>query len=96
MNPLFWDLPETFLLETFLQGSGRHAYQYLSFPAGQRNCAADKCIHTVIKTVIITFVERVKIQIVNKVCDDDQKKFCSDVFNLGATNPCLSSFCVNS
>lgn len=67
MNPLFWDLPEQILPERFLQGSGKHAYQYLPFSAGQRNCAAEKCIHTVIKTIIITFVERVKIKIVNKV-----------------------------
>ena len=55
------------LPERFLQGSGKHAYQYLPFSAGQRNCAAEKCIHTVIKTIIITFVERVNIKIVNKV-----------------------------
>ena len=66
-NPLFWDLPGKFMPERFLQGSGKHAYQYLPFSAGQRNCPAEKFIHTVIKTAIITFVERVKIKIVNKV-----------------------------
>ena len=64
-NPLYWELPDKFMPERFIEGCGKHLYQYLPFSTGHRMCPAKKFMMTMIKTVVITFVERVKIRTVN-------------------------------
>jgi len=64
-NPLYWELPDKFMPERFIEGCGKHLYQYLPFSTGHRMCPAKKIMMTIIKTVVITFVERVKIKTVD-------------------------------
>jgi hypothetical protein len=55
---------DKFMPERFIEGCGKHLYQYLPFSTGHRMCPAKKFMMTMIKTVVITFVERVKIRTV--------------------------------
>jgi cytochrome P450 len=64
-NPLYWELHDKFMPERFIEGYGKHLYQYLPFSTGHRMYPAKKFMMTMIKTVVITFVERVKIRTVN-------------------------------
>jgi cytochrome P450 len=43
--------------ERFIDGSGKDLYQYLPFFTGHRMCLAKKFAMTMLKTVVITFVE---------------------------------------
>ena len=50
--------------ERFIDGSGKDLYQYLPFFTGHRMCPAKRFAMTMLKTIVITFVERVKIKTV--------------------------------
>ena len=62
-HPLFWDSPEKFMPERFSTQSRRDAYTYLPFSAGPRICPGKNFIQVMIKTFLITFVEKLEFDV---------------------------------
>ena len=65
LNPLFWEFPDKFMPERFLDGTGKYLYQFLPFSTGPRMCPAKTLMVTIMKTFLITFIESVKIETAN-------------------------------
>jgi len=57
-HPLFWNSPEMFMPERFSTENQNSIKTYLPFSAGPRTCPAKNFILVMIKTFLITFVEK--------------------------------------
>ena len=70
-NPKVWEEPSKFMPERFLAGSAaeeeRHAYAYVPFSAGPRNCIGQRFALMEEKTVLSKLLRRVKVEMVSKV-----------------------------
>ena len=71
-NPLFWEFPEKFMPERFSTGNQRNGYTYLPFSAGPRMCPGKHFILVMMKTFLITFIERLDFDTV--ITTDDSQK----------------------
>merc|ERR1712062_848938 len=66
-NPLYWEAPEVFMPERFLHKSNRHAYAYIPFSAGPRNCIGQKFAQMEEKTILSHLLRRLHFESMDKV-----------------------------
>ena len=71
-NPLFWEFPNKFIPDRFSKENKRNLYEFVPFSAGQRVCPSKNFIMTVMKTFVITFVERLDFDAVIPFTNDEE------------------------
>eukprot|EP01094_Clydonella_sp_ATCC50884_P021422 TRINITY_DN4714_c0_g1_i2.p1 TRINITY_DN4714_c0_g1~~TRINITY_DN4714_c0_g1_i2.p1 ORF type:complete len:513 (-),score=154.10 TRINITY_DN4714_c0_g1_i2:292-1830(-) len=68
-NPLHWDEPDEFRPERFLESDAsqqKHAFAYMPFSAGPRNCIGQKFAQLEEMTVLAIVLKRFKLSLVEK------------------------------